>query len=388
MPSLGADMESATLVEWLKKPGDRVHRGDVIAAVETQKGAIEIEGFVDGTLVSYCVDIGQKVPVGTVLALIRADGETTATLGTNGPIPVPAPVPAPSPAPAPMQGPAPGTVAVTPAARRLATTAGLDPTTLHPDAQGVVGLREVEDALGNAHPATRATANAVTLPTAAGNDGMRHAIAAAMSRSWREIPHYYVASTLDLEPLMRWLEEENRHRPVAERLLYAAPITKAVARALAEVPGLNGHYRDDSFVAATTVHLGIAIALRGGGLVAPAMMDAHALPLPAVMAGLTDLVSRARGGRLRSGETGVATATLTNLGENSADQVQGIIHSPQVAIIGCGRVREIAWSASGVVSSHRAMTITVGGDHRASDGRTASRFLIRLAELLDAPETL
>lgn len=217
---------------------------------------------------------------------------------------------------------------------------------------------------------------------------MRRAIAAAMARSWREIPHYAVASTLDLEPLLGWLERENASRPVPERLHYAAPLIKAVALALGAAPTLNGHYREEGFVPADRVHLGIAIALRGGGLIAPAILDAHTLDLPTLMARLGDLVARVRGGRLRSSEMSAATATLTNLGEHTADAVQPVIYPPQVAIIGCGRIVERAWASDRALSARRTMTVTVAGDHRVSDGRSAARFLSRLDELLQAPERL
>lgn len=217
---------------------------------------------------------------------------------------------------------------------------------------------------------------------------MRRAIAAAMARSWREIPHYAVASTLDLEPLLGWLERWNAPRPVPERLHYAAPLIKAVALAFRAAPALNGHYREAGFAPADRVHLGIAIALRGGGLIAPAILDADTLDLPTLMARLGDLVARVRGGRLRSSEMSAATATLTNLGEHTADAMQPVIYPPQVAIVGCGQIVERAWARDRALSARRTMTVTVAGDHRVSDGRSAARFLTRLDELLQTPEHL
>jgi len=219
-------------------------------------------------------------------------------------------------------------------------------------------------------------------------DEMRKAIAAAMARSWREIPHYHVSSILDLTPLLAWLEHGNAQRPVAERLHYAAPLIKAVALALKAVPVLNGHYGEGGFVPSASVHLGIAVAMRGGGLIAPAILDADRLPLADVMAALNDLVARVRGGRLRSGEMTASTATLTNLGEGTADAVQPVIYPPQVAIIGCGQVIERAWAHDGALSARRSMAVSVGGDHRVSDGRSAAKFLTRLDDLLQHPEQL
>jgi pyruvate dehydrogenase E2 component (dihydrolipoamide acetyltransferase) len=209
-----------------------------------------------------------------------------------------------------------------------------------------------------------------------------------MTRSWREIPHYFVSSTFDLSPLLDWLQRENSQRPTARRLHYAVPLIKATALALKATPALNGHFGEHGFEPAASVHLGIAVAMRGGGLIAPALLDTDRLDLDALMAGLDDLVARVRGGRLRSSELSASTATLSNLGEDTADALQPVIYPPQVAIIGCGRIRECAWAGDGALSARRAMTISVGGDHRASDGRSAAKFLRRLDELLRAPERL
>jgi pyruvate dehydrogenase E2 component (dihydrolipoamide acetyltransferase) len=219
-------------------------------------------------------------------------------------------------------------------------------------------------------------------------DGMRRAIAAAMARSWREIPHYFVSSTLDLTSMLDWLQRENAQRPVPERLHYAAPLIRAVALALKATPTLNGHYGEQGFEAADHVHLGVAVAMRGGGLIAPAILDADTRALPELMAHLDDLVARVRGGRLRSSEMSMATATLSNLGEETADILQPVIYPPQVAIIGCGQIAEHAWARDGALSARRTLTITVGGDHRVSDGRIAAKFLRRLDELLQQPERL
>lgn len=458
MPSLGADMDAGTLVEWMKKPGERVQRGDVIAAVETQKGAIEIEVFETGVLERILVDIGQRVPVGTALAIIRAEGEVAAgemaaaippatppepTPARAPPSPAPtapSPVPAaPSPAvvvPPPAVPPTPAAVPVTPAAAVTPTTPagvvpaargprftpaalrraqelGLDLSRLQPAADGIVGLREVEAAVAVSAPLPAAPVEAarvgaelapaparvapvVTAPAGApvaaragvDFDEMRKAIAAAMARSWREIPHYFVSSTLDMTALRTWLQRENAQRPPPERLHYAVPLIKAVALALRATPSLNGHNGPQGFTPATGVHLGIAIAMRGGGLIAPALIDTDQLALPELMARLNDLVARVRGGRLRSSEMSGATATLTNLGEETADALQPVIYPPQVAIIGCGQIAERPWARDDALSIRRTMTVTVGGDHRVSDGRIAASFLRRLDELLQQPERL
>ena len=390
MPSLGADMEAATLIEWTRQPGERVARGDVIAVVETQKGAIEIESFHAGIIERILVQPGERVPVGQVLALIRGEEESVPAATASAPAP-PAPPPAPLQAP-PMPSAAPEAMRpkITPAARRLAQTEGIDAAALAPGADGTIGLAEVERA-----SAARAAAGARDdapreSPTGRGIDfaEMRKAIAAAMARSHREIPQYSVSSTLDLSAMLAWLERTNAARPVPQRLLYAVPLLKAVALALRAAPELNGHFADDRFAPSASVHVGVAVALRGGGLIAPAIHDVDRLGLDALMAKLDDLVRRVRTGRLRSGELADATITLSNLGENSADAITPLIYPPQVAIVGCGRIARRPYAHGEDLGVRPLMTVTVAGDHRVSDGRSASKFLVHLERWLQQPEAL
>lgn len=391
MPSLGADMDDGTLVEWMKQPGDHVRRGDAIAAVETQKGAIEIESFETGVLDDIRVQVGEKVPVGTVLAMIRTDGEAESTAPSAPPTPPSPPAGEPArtsvpsvPAPASAAGSI-GNVRITPAARQRARERGIDMATVARGPDGVIGLREVDAAASSAGPSRAPAAAKPGLDLAE----MRKAIAAAMARSWREIPHYFVRSVLDMEPMLAWLEQRNADRPVAGRLHYAVPLIKATALALKAVPVLNGQRDDDGgFRPADAVHLGIAIALRGGGLVAPAILDAERLDLDTLMQRLDDLVRRVRTGRLRSSEMTAATATFSNLGEHTADALQPVIYPPQVAIVGCGCIAERPWAEANALSVRRTLEVTVGGDHRVSDGRSAARLLNDLARRLSHPEQL
>lgn len=387
MPSLGADMDAGTLVEWLKKPGDAVKRGDIIAVVDTQKSAIEIEVFADGILDRLLVEPGQRVPVGTVMATIREPGDLADAGLPPKAVPSSASPPAakPSAPVAPASAPpvaARGEPRATPAARRRAVELGVEIASVLPGPEGVIGLGEVEAAAGARAPAKPQRPGGISF------DEMRKAIGAAMARSHREIPHYYVSSTLDVSPLMAWLEAENTRRPVPERLLYAAPLIRAVARALMDSPELNGHYVDGRYDPAEHVNLGIAVAMRGGGLIAPAILAAETLDLAAIMERLRDLVARVRGGRLRSSEMTAGTATITNLGEGTADSLMPLIYPPQVAIVGCGRIVERPWIVDGKIEAAKLMTVTVAGDHRISDGRRAAAFLMNLDKLLHSPETL
>lgn len=383
MPSLGADMEAGTLVEWMVKPGDEVKRGQVVAVVETQKGAIEIEIWETGTVERIVVEPGAKVPVGEVLALVRTAGEPAVA---PTPLPVPqAPVPV-SKAPAPPA--AEGRQRISPSARKLAEDLGVDIAAVQPsEPGGVISRADVE----RAAPAAKAGRAPAPQREAAVSDWrsqMRRAIAAAMSRSKREIPHYYLATDIDVTKLTDWLAGENLKRSVAERLLPVVPMMKAIALALREVPELNGLWVDGTFRPAQAVHLGMAIAMRGGGLVAPAIHDADRRTLDELMADLRDLITRVRGGRLRSSEMSDPTITVTNLGEQGVEEVFAVIYPPQVAIVGLGKVTERPWAEGGTVTARKVMTATLAGDHRVSDGHRGALFVAALGRLLQEPEKL
>ena len=217
---------------------------------------------------------------------------------------------------------------------------------------------------------------------------MRKSIAAAMSRSKREIPHYYLSTTVDLTRALDWLHEQNRALPVADRLVPAALLLKATALAAEAMPAMNGFWVDDAFQPAPQVHLGLAISLRGGGLVAPALHDAAHLGLPELMAKMRDLVARARAGRLRGSELSDPTLTVTNLGEQGVEAVHGVIYPPQVALVGFGRVTERPWAVDGLIGVRPLTTLTLAGDHRATDGFTGARFLADIDRRLQQPEEL
>ncbi len=217
---------------------------------------------------------------------------------------------------------------------------------------------------------------------------MRQAIATAMARSKREIPHYYLGNTLCVEPALAWLETHNAERPVTERLIFPVLQLRAVALALEAVPELNGWFVDDAFQPAEGVHLGVAIALRGGGLVAPALHDADRLAPDVMMAALRDLLTRARKDRLRSSELTAAGLTVTNLGDLGVESVQGVIYPPQVALVGFGRIAERPWVRDGQVVAARCLHASLAADHRVTDGALGARFLTRLTDLLTEPERL
>jgi pyruvate dehydrogenase E2 component (dihydrolipoyllysine-residue acetyltransferase) len=367
MPSLGAEMEAGTLVEWIKHPGDAVKRGDIIAVVDTEKGAIEVEVFEDGVVEKTIVEPGHRVPVGTVLALIRS------AAGPGAP-----PLPAPA-----VTGIERGRVS--PMARKLAAELGVDLTRVQgTGTQGSVTREDVERA---AAPSKSVVQPAGTPPLDR-MAAMRSAIAAAMARSKREIPHYYLSSTIDMSAALAWLRAENERRSGTERLLPAILLLKAVALALREVPELNGYFIDGGFRKGAGIHVGVAISLRGGGLVAPALHDADKADLPTLMRQLQDVVARARAGSLKSSELADSTITVTNLGEQGVESTFGIIYPPQVALVGFGRISERPWVVSGRIEVRPLLTATLSADHRATDGHRGGVFLAAVDRLLQAPDKL
>jgi pyruvate dehydrogenase E2 component (dihydrolipoamide acetyltransferase) len=394
MPSLGADMDKGTVVEWLKKPGDRIARGDVVAVIETQKGAFEIEVFEDGVLLEILVSVGTEAPVGAILARVDA-GEARAAPGpapappppAAGLVPEPAvlpPAPRPPPQGPPPQRPPGERLRLSPAAARRAAELGVDPRGVTGSGQGgAITLADIEAAAAKARRGPAEKARRGFDPAA-----MRKAIASAMARSKREIPHYYLGLPIDMARATAWLAAENARRDVENRLLPGVLLLKATALALKDVPELNGFWIDDEPKLSPGIHIGWAISLRGGGLMAPAIHDADARTIDELMAALRDLVIRARTARLRGSEMTDPTVTVTSLGERGAERVYGVIYPPQLAIVGFGALREAPTLVDGTVAARATVYATLSGDHRASDGVSGSRLLAAIDRRLQAPEAL
>ncbi|MEU9760344.1 dihydrolipoamide acetyltransferase family protein [Streptomyces sp. NPDC047987] len=437
MPSLGADMDEGRLLEWLVGEGDTVSRGDVVAVVETSKSTIEVECFDSGTVSRLLVTPGTTVPVGAPLAVIDTAAEPVAPVAARG-----------SSVRRGETGPAPlgldADSVSTPLTRRLAREKNVNLATVRGSGSGGrVTRADVERAASRprgrvpASPLARRLAESLDVdlgrvrgtgrhgairaddvrtaaeertarsharrPTAEKHPGPvpprpagpameepapRAAISALMSRANREIPHYYLSTTIDLAAAMAWMRDRNACSPVQERLVPAALLLKSVALAARQVPQMNGYWKDDSFAEAATVRLGVAVSLRGDGLAAPALANADTMPLPELMAALRDLVSRARGGHLRASETADPTLTVTNLGDQGVETVFGVIYPPQVALVGLGCVVERPVAVHGMLTVHPTVTATLSADHRASDGATGARFLTALDRLLQRPEEL
>jgi pyruvate dehydrogenase E2 component (dihydrolipoamide acetyltransferase) len=420
LPSLGADMDEATVLEWKVAPGDALVPGEVIVVIDTEKSEMDVEAIHPGTMTEILVPEGETVPVGTVLAHYDPPGtkpaaetvpaaprpepvpepvsepaattpvaEPAATTPAPPPVAAPPPAPAPTPpgrrpVPPPLHRPvAARGVAASPKARRLAAERGVTLAELSgsgPD--GAVLARDVVHAPTSAAP--------TAAPAATDRAGsLRQAIAGLMARSKREIPHYYLDEEIDLGPALEQLRRLNEARPLPDRIVPAALLLRATVLVAGETPELNGHLGDDGYTSAgATVNLGTAISLRGGGLVAPAIIGAERLDLDGLMAALKDLVARARAGRLKPAELAEATITVTNLGDQGVRTVHPVIVPPQVAMVGFGRISDRPVVIDGAVRVSPGVTASLAADHRVSDGMGGARFLNRLARALTEPDAL
>ena len=403
MPALGADMDEGRLDEWRVQPGDTVTRGQIVAVVETTKAAVEIECWHEGVVDRLLVPVGETVAVGTPLATLLEPGEKPgaqpAAAPTGEPVAAPATTDAPAPPAATHAAPIGHRLWVSPVARRTAAALGVDLTTVDGTGpQGAITLHDVEHTAATAHQQAPPKPAPVPPPPPPGappksaaekarerGAAMRASIAAAMSRSKREIPHYYLADEIILDTAQGWLTEQNAGRPITERLLMAVLQLKAVALATVRFGEFNGFWRDDHFEPANGTHVGVAISLRGGGLVAPAIHDVAEKPLAELMEDLTDLVARARAGSLRSSEMSDPTITVTNLGEKGVDAVFGVIYPQQVAIVGFGRPAERVVVVDGGIRVATTVHASLAADHRASDGARGALFLTEINRLLQPP---
>lgn len=451
LPSLGADMEEGTVVEWRVKPGDMVRKGEIVVLVETEKGIIEVEIWVDGTIEEILVEGGTTVDVGTPIAHVTEE-DAASTEPEETPSTAPAPTPEPTseaatpPADTPRRitppvrhlahqlgvdvgaivGSGPGgkvtredvqaaaggmgpptvaaepggRIAISPRARQVAIELAIDPSTVA--GTGLNGAVTEADIRAAAkapasipEPATAAPTAKPSLAAAEGADRaeqqqatMRHAIARVMARSKREIPHYYLGTTIDMKVALDWLEAANAELPIQGRMLPAVLLLKAAALAVHDVPEVNGSFVDEEFHPSQDVHLGVAISLRTGGLIAPAIHHADVLPLGELMMALRDLVKRTRSGGLRGSEMSDPTITVTNLGDRGVETAFPVIYAPQVAMVGFGKITERPWAVHGMMTVRPVVSATLAGDHRVSDGHRGGLYLAAIERLLQTPEEL
>jgi pyruvate dehydrogenase E2 component (dihydrolipoamide acetyltransferase) len=371
-------MEAGTLVEWLVKPGDIIKRGDIIAVVDTQKGLIDIEVFDEGTVSELLIKENEKVPVGTVMALIASTKEEAAKPKEKIAEKI---VEEKKIVEKITVAEVPHGIKASPLAKRIAAEKGIDLTTVNGTGEdGAITKEDVEKAIIEkmAPKEEKKIAN---------TESIRMAVAAAMSKSNREIPHYYLETKVDMSKALDWITEANKERTVKQRLLPVVLLLKAVAKALTAVPELNAYW-ENGLQQKADINIGFVVSLRTGGVMIPAIHKADKKTIDELMASLNDVIPRARALKLRSSELSDSTITITNLGEGNVETVYGVIYPPQVAIVGFGSITQQPWAETGMLDVRPVLSVTLSADHRATDGATGSRFLMEVKNSLLKPEIL
>ncbi len=355
MPALGMAQESGKVLRWLKHDGDEVVKGEPLLEIETDKVTVEIESPAGGTLTAVSVGEGTEVPVGTVIAVVLADGEVAAL----------AVVPAlPSSARRRL---------ASPKARRLAEARGVDLDSLAGSGpNGAVTAKDVESI---AEPVESFDVGSVW-----------RVMADRTTSSWQEVPHFFLWRDVDATRLESW-RAVARKRPGAESVSHTDLLVKLCAEALRRHPRVNASWRNGEIVGGSGVNVGIAVAT-DDGLVVPVVHHADTLELAALSSRRVEVSAAARAGRLRPEDVQGGTFTVSNLGMYGVDAFQAIVNAPQAAILAVGRIAERPVALSGEVVVRPMVTLTVSFDHRVVDGARGAEFLDTLAGLIEEPAGL
>lgn len=362
LPSLGADMTQAKIVQWYVKPGDSIQKGQLILHMETEKASFDAESFHSGTLKEILVQEGTQKSVGELLAIIETDEEVVDVAPFTS---IPSTVEPESVSPKAF-APRSGTTRAAPATRQLAAQLGVDIETITASGKGgIITPEDVKGAVGSSR-----------------QDAMQRITARLMSRSKHEIPHYYLETEILLTRILKSLEEFNETAEPSARVLPAAVLLKAVARAAAESPSFNGTWVKERFTPSPSVDLGVAISSKMTGLIAPTIPSAEKLSLSEMMHCLSELTSRVRQGNLLSSDMKSPSLTVTSLGDLGAQRVFGVIYPPQVALVGFGSIHEKPVCENGSVVTGKVVNMSLSADHRVSDGLQGSLFLGKVVKHL------
>jgi pyruvate dehydrogenase E2 component (dihydrolipoamide acetyltransferase) len=378
MPALGMAQETGKVLRWFKDAGEAVVKGEPLLEVETDKVTVEIEAPGDGTLSGIGAPAGAEVPVGTVIAVVLAAGETAeaqpiADIEPRAVREVEALAAAPAGAvPAKSRRPL-----ASPKARRLAEARGVDVAGLAGSGpNGAVTAKDVESFAGQ-----NAT-NGDTFDVGS----VWKVMADRTTRSWQDVPHFFLTRDVDASRLESW-RAAARRRPGAERVSHTDLLVKVCAEALKRHPRVNASWRDGTIVGGSGVNIGVAVAT-DDGLVVPVVHRADTLALGAITARRVEAVDAARAGKLRPDDLQGGTFTISNLGMYGVDAFQAIVNAPQAAILAVGRILEKPVAVNGDVVVRPVLTLTVSFDHRVVDGARGAEFLDTLAELIEEPAGL
>jgi pyruvate dehydrogenase E2 component (dihydrolipoyllysine-residue acetyltransferase) len=378
MPALGMAQETGKVLRWLKQDGEAVKKGEPLLEVETDKVTVEIEAPADGTLGGVRAPDGAEVPVGTVIAVVLAEGEVAAPVADPEPrlereVEALATAPVPDAA-APTRS---RRRLASPKARRLAQAQGIDIDTLAGSGpNGAIVARDLE---GVQSAATN------------GSDvfeigSVWRVMADRTTRAWQEVPHFFLSRDVEAARLGSW-REAARRKPGGEKITHTDLLVRVCAEALRRHPRVNASWREGAIVPGPGVNVAIAVAT-DDGLVAPVVHGADTLDLPAIAARRREIADAARAGRLRPDDVRGGTFTISNLGMYGVDAFQAIVNSPQAAILAVGRIADRPWALNGEVVVRPVLTLSVSFDHRVVDGARGAEFLDTLAELIEEPTGL
>jgi len=415
MPRLSDTMEEGTVASWLKKVGDAVEEGDILAEIETDKATMEFESFYSGTLLHIGIDEGGSAPVDSVLAIIGPAGTDVSAVLSGATAPAAAAPAAPKeavevksevPAAAPASA-APATQAsevtssntrifASPLAKKLAKEKGLDLSTVKGSGEhGRIIRRDVEQAQVVAAPAASAKAQPVAAPVVAAsgvenkesvkNSQMRKVIAKRLSESKFTAPHYYLTVEVEMDEAKAARQQINQLPDT--KVSFNDMVLKASAMALLKHKQVNTTWSDEATIINHHVHLGVAVAVEDG-LVVPVIKHADQLSFTQLGATVKDMAGRARNKKLTPAEMEGSTFTVSNLGMFGIEEFTSIINQPNSAILSVGAIIEKAVVRDGTIVPRSMMKLTLACDHRTIDGATGAQFLQTLKMYLEHPVTL
>jgi pyruvate dehydrogenase E2 component (dihydrolipoamide acetyltransferase) len=434
MPKLGFDMAEGTLINWTKKIGDTINKGDVIAEIETDKATIEIEAQAGGTLIQFLAQPGDVVPVGAPIAYVGAAGESAPGGGAESKQPAPeketnkaaaqAAVAPPPDAPGHVfEGEArpsgdgveyPGGVKASPIARRLAEDRGVDLRRIQGSGPGGrIVKKDVEDfpieeapaAPREAPTARPADARPSAAPVAAPTFGevpsgpdvevidvskLRRRIGVRMVESKQQVPHFYVTSEIDVTEMLTLRQQLNASvTDDSQKISVNDLIVKATALTLRQFPNLNTHYYGDRLVRHKRINIGIAVALEGGGLMNVVARDADKTALGTLAVQNREMIARAREGKVKTDDVEGSTFTVSNLGPFDVDHFAAIINPPEAGILAIGTAKKVpVVLEDGSLGVGMRMKATIAVDHRVSDGAEGAEFMQAFKNLIEHPMRL
>ena len=432
MPALGMAQETGTLIQWLKKSGDTINKGEPLMEIETDKATVEIEAPASGILSNVTAQAGDVIPVGQRIALILAPGESDSSISPQSPT---------APASSPQTNSKAAAVTATPIAARLAAEHNLDISQIKPNGGQVrkedvlaflekderylhrtqVQVGKTNDEISAVHPSRiLASPKARRLAKEQGIDistikgtGPNGAVIVSnlqslilereastppvtnyelpriwrvmvdrLSEAWRTIPHFYLMREVNASRLVAW--REKIQNSITEKITYTDLLVRLTTAALKKYPRLNASWQNDNIILNTDINIGLAVAV-DGGLFVPVIHQADEMNLSQLASRRTEIVSRAKANKLALDDLSGGTFTISNLGMYGVDAFNAIVNPPQAAILAVSRIADRVVPLNGQPAVQPMMTLSLSCDHRVVDGARGAEFLQALADLIEEP---